>query len=682
MPRVPMERLRALRAAGRLAAGYPEVAALLAEMLDTSGRTTAATPCDLARVGRLLAGLDPEAVLAEHPDTARITVAFTGSVSVNQLVDPLTAELARHGMLLRPVLGEPGAYARELSDPDGALLATGATRATGATGAELTVFLLDAEVILGRLPVPWRVADAQAAAEEALDDLTTLADRYGRHAAGGTLVLNTIPLDRRCTHQLVDHRSRALLGAVWREFNAGLLRYAADSSSVVVLDLEARVAEGGPAGDPRIMAYLKAPYTDATCAAYAREVAHLARSVRGMAKKCLVLDLDDTLWDGVLGDAGPSGVAAAGTLRGQAFGAFQRVVKQLASQGVLLAISSKNDPEPVLEVLRTHPDMALRESDFARINVNWDTRDGNLRDIAKQIGIGCEALVFADGHLAERDLVRHRVGQVAVVPLDEEPAWHVSRLLQDGWFDVLDVLDGPDGPDGPDGLEAGADGGGGSGTQVAGERRTYREGHPYGERRTYRERTGSIEEYLHQLDVSVELRPPESGEVDRLSQLTLRANQFNLTGLRLRPPEVASRARHPAHRVLAVRTADRFGDNGVVGALFLRVEADRLHIENMLLSRQVFGRGIEQACLSALLAYARDIGLSAVHGRYLPTDKNQRVRDLFPGLAFREGDATDGAREQGAPGGACLCFRHDLREVPEVPGHLRLDARFEGLVGT
>ncbi|MCZ4123237.1 HAD-IIIC family phosphatase [Streptomyces sp. H39-S7] len=626
-----LERLRELKALGRLEAEYDRVAPLLAELTDDPG-TSGAT--DLPRAGRLLAGLDRAAVLAAHPDTPVVTVAVTGQSTVAQLVDPLTAELARHGLLLRPVLGDHGAYLHDLTSEQGLF---------HGLAADLSLCLLDAETVFAEVPSPWDVAALSRAADDVLERLTGLAAHHAERP--GTLVLNTLPLPRRHTHQLVDHRSRARLGAVWREFNAALLRLTERFPGLAVLDLDPLIADTGPVSDPRLAGYARAQYTAPLLAAYAREAAHLARSLRGMTKKCLVLDLDDTLWDGILGDAGADGIAAAGTLRGEAFGAFQRIIRQLGAQGVLLAVSSKNDAEPVLAVLRDHPDMVLRETDFVQINANWRPKDGNVAEIADGLGIGLDSLVFADDSPAERAQVRHGAPQVAVVPLDDEPALHVTRLLADGWFDTPRLTD--------------------EDRARTGQYRVERE------RRELREGSGSHADFLRELKVSVELGAPLGHEFARLAQLTRRTNQFNLTGLRSAQADLEARAADPGQLLLVARAADRFGDNGLVGAVLGHRAADGLHLDNIWLSCRVLARGIEQGCVAVLLERARDAGLAAVHARYRPTAKNHRVRDFYPSLGFEEvGEDGDG-----------VVFRHDLRTVPPVPEHLAIEAEFARLAG-
>ncbi|MHA6763552.1 HAD-IIIC family phosphatase [Streptacidiphilus sp. PAMC 29251] len=628
----PLDRLRALAAQDRLTAEYPAVAGLLTEIVSTGGDRVAA---DLVRAGQLLSRLDPEQVASAHPGTPTVSVAVTGHSTVGAVAAPLTAELARHGLLLDLTLGDFDSYLRELQDTGSRLYAP---------GLDLALVVLDAQAVFDELPVVWRVEDLAQAAMRKLAELSVLARRHLEHGTAA-LVLNTLPLQRIHTHQLVDLRSRAALGVAWREFNAGLLRLSAAHERVFVVDLDPLVALGGPVNDPRMAAYAKANLGGELLGRYAREIGHLARSLRGGARKVLVVDLDNTLWDGVLGDDGADGVAAATTYRGEAFGAFQRVVKQIGSQGVLLAVSSKNDQDGVAEVLRSHPDMVLRDADFVRVNANWEPKDANLRDIAGRLNLSTDSLVFADDSAFEAGLVASRMPEVAVVRLNEEPALHIERLLADGWFDVREL--------------------------TAHDRERPALYRAESDRRELRESSGSAEEYLRHLGVRVTVTPVDPGEFARVAQLTLRTNQFNLTTLRLQPAEVRARREARGGLALSVRSADRFGDNGVVGALFAHLTpgnghagGDSLSIDNLLLSCRVFARGIEQAVVAAVLGHARARGLASVTASYRPSSKNRRTRDFWPTLGF----------EQTAASGEELLFVHSLVELPEVPGHLRLEA--------
>ncbi|MGW6788384.1 HAD-IIIC family phosphatase [Streptomyces chartreusis] len=613
--------LRALHRAGTLATEYGRVRALLARMPAT----------DLPAAGQLLARLDAREV-CRHADVPVVTVAVTGHSTVAPVVAPLSAELARHGMLLEAKVAPYSSYLQDLMRPATA----------GEEQPQLTLCLLDAHTVFDDVTVPWRVEDVEAAARARLS-LVAGAVRTHQKAGRGLLVLNTVPLQRRYTHQLVDLRSRARLGAVWRNFNLGLLSLAEQHPGVVIVDLDPLVAEGVPACDPRTAQYAGARLSDALLAAYAREAAHVVRARLGRTRKCLVLDLDGTLWGGVLGEDGPGGIDLGSGLRGESFQAFQRVLGQLAAQGVLLAVSSKNDTDAVHETLRTHPAMVLREDDFVRVNANWKAKHDNLRDIADRLGLGLDSFVFVDDSLFECGLVAEQMPEVAVVRVDEEPALHPSALLADGWFDLFELTE--------------AD------LERAGRYRTE------ALRQEFREDFGSYQDYLEGLGLEVLLRPPEESEIARVSQLTLRTNQFHLVTERLQVPQVSARMERPGLHVIAVRARDRFGDHGLVGALFLRRDAEVLRIDNFVLSCRVFSRGIESACVTAVLEFARNTGAAAVTGRYLPTPRNS----AFASFYAEHGFAVTGTDPEHPD---AVTFRHDLGDITPAPAHLRLQAAF------
>ncbi|WP_419992805.1 HAD-IIIC family phosphatase [Streptomyces boninensis] len=631
----PVEQLRRLRSAGRLAADWPRVRTLLAELADTGDREGPGVLADWLACGRILAGLDTDQVLARHPAADPVTVAITGHATLAELTDPLVAELARHGMPARIVTGDHGAWQRDLTDADGHF---------ALAEPDMTLCVLDAGAVFGEVGVPWSATDAADACERLAGRLQAVCAATAKR--GGILVLNTLPLLRTHTHQLVDERQRSELAAMWREFNARLLRLSVRHPHVVVIDLDPLIADAGPATDPRLAQYTRAPFTVEVLAGYAREAGHILRSRRGLTRKCLVLDLDGTLWAGVLGDDGPEGVDAdpAG-LRGAPHDALQKVVKQLAAQGVLLAVSSKNDVGPVLEALRGRRDMTLGEADFVRVHADWQPKDNHLTGLAEDLGIATDSLVFADDSAAERALIRGRLPDVAVVPLNGEPALHVPRLLRDGWFTVPRLT-----------------------AEDAGRSGDYRGTAARGE---LRRRVGSHEEYLRDLRIQVRVAPPEPREYARIAQLSLRSNQFNLTGERLSEARVAGLVADPSAWLLAVHVEDRFGDSGLTGAVLARHAPDGLRLEMLLLSCRVLARGIEQGVVAGLLAAAAARGLPAVHARYRATPKNGRARALYPGLGF-----TVRARSGGEE-----LFTRDLSAPPAVPAHLTLDLRLDDIHG-
>ncbi|MFI1395438.1 HAD-IIIC family phosphatase [Streptomyces sp. NPDC020681] len=618
------QELRALHEAGTLADSYPELPALLAR-LDDAG---------LDYAGRLLVRAGAADVLAAHPGTPVVRIAVSGRSTTAGLVPALTAQLARHGLLLIPYAAGSGGYVQDLADPASDVYAH---------RPDLTLCVLDPLTVWDRLRAPWQPYDVALEAERQRLLLAELAAVHAAHApAGATFVLNTVPLLRRFTHQLTGLAQRAELGAVWREFNADLLRMSDPAAGVAVLDLEPLTTAGTRADDPRLGAYAEAHCTAELLAGYAREAAHLARALRGDAKKCLVLDLDGTLWDGILAEDGPERVRAADSLRAGAFASFRRTVEQLASQGVLLAVCSKNDSEPVARALAAHPDWPLGAGDFVSVVADWGSKADGIHKIAADLGIAPDAVVFADDSAFEREVVRAGVPGAAVVPLDAEPARHTEHLLADGWFDVPSVTD-----------------------EDRGRAARYRERE---QRERHQARAKDYQTFLRGLGIVVDTGPAGTHETARIAQLSLRTNRFNLTGTRLTGAQIQQLGADPDALVLAVRAADRFGDDGVVGAVFARRDGDRLLIENMVVSCRVLGRGIESAVLAGLLHAACDAGLSAVEALWRPAAANEAQRAFCPAHGF---ETVSGTRDDGG----AIRYRHTLDRLPSVPAHVRLRLR-------
>ncbi|GAA4902239.1 HAD-IIIC family phosphatase [Streptomonospora salina] len=630
----PAERLRELHRAGDLARSFATATDLVRRI----------PVSELDGVAQLFARIDADDVAEHHPDTPAVSVDVCANGTVAALPPLLAAHLARSGTAMR---ARSIPYTRDYSrlawsqPPDGA-----------GPSARLRLLLLDAHAVAEELAAPWSVADVEAALGDLLGRIRDLAARQ-REAPGSTLVLNTLPLPARLADQLVDIRSRTRLGIAWREFNTELLRLAEAGPATVVVDTDPILAETGPLHDDRLACYAQVRLGTGFLSAYAGEVAATVRALSGCAKKALALDLDGTLWGGVLGEDGPEGIEAAGGSRGVAFQEFQQVLAQISAQGVLLTVCSRNESGPVEQVLAEHPEMVLRREDFVAVAANRRPKPENVTEIARVLGLGRDAFVFVDDTATEIGAMRDLLPDVEVVDVGGDPATHPRRLLEGAWFRTLETTD---------------------------DDRARRERYRSESRRAeLRRSTGSTDDYLRHLGVQVELVRPADEAVPRLAQLTQRTNQFNLTTERLGDAEVRDRIADPAQLVAAVRSRDRFGEHGVVGAVFARVEGERLTVDNMLLSCRVFDRGIETACLRHLLVHAREHGCAEVAGRYRPSGRNGRFASFYTdhGFTAREDLAAPDSAD-GAP--ATRTFLHRLRgtdggapdPLPDHPDHIRL----------
>lgn len=613
--------LRRLRDERGLTESFPQVCSLIGR-LDEEGR---------ARAGRLLTTLDPDAVSAAHPQLTALTVTVTGNGTCAPLVAPLSAEFARHRMLLRTT--GRGQYMADLGDPGSPAYQE---------GTDMTVCLLDAHAVTIELGDVWTAEDCEHTLNTLAARIRGLAQQHDE-AGNGVLVLNTVPLPAWLSRQLIDYHSRSRLGLAWREFNSSLLRLGLDLKSCVVVDVDTLLTDATPLDEPRLRMYAQVGFSEPLMRRLAQEVANVAKALCGHGRKCLVLDLDGTLWGGILGDDGIDGIEIGDSGRGEAFAAFQRLVAQLGSQGVLLTLCSKNDEGPVRTALRDHAEMPLREKDFVAMRVNWKPKNGNIIELTEQLNIGTDSMVFVDDSAFETGLVRKSLPEVAVVELDGEPTRHPWRLLSDDWFATL---------------------------QLTGEDYSRREKYQAEmERTTFRTGFSSLQEYLTELDVHVAVSPPAAHDVGRVAQMTQRTNQFNMTTLRMDAARVEEYVSGVDTTVWTVRSSDRFGDHGIVGALFLHTRTPGvITVENMLLSCRVFSRGIESTCLRSLLEHARTTGAKAVVAHYRPTPKNHRFADFYQLHGFVPDGSDDETRH----------FRHDLVSLPEAISHINLTPFSQG----
>jgi FkbH-like protein len=339
---------------------------------------------------------------------------------------------------------------------------------------------------------------------------------------------------------------------------------------------------------------------------------HLARviaALRGKSRKCLVLDLDNTIWGGVIGDDGMEGIKLAnGSPVGEAFRAVQSYALACRQRGIVLAVCSKNEEANAREPFRSHPDMLLREDHIAVFIANWIDKASNLRTIAETLNIGIDALVFVDDNPAERARIRQMLPEVAVPELPEDPAFYAETLAAASYFEALTISEDD-------------------------RRRAdfYRNNAMRGAERA---KLGSIDEYLASLDMECTLLPFDEIGRARISQLINKSNQFNLTTKRYSEVQVAEieHDRNAFH--LQVRLVDRFGDNGMISVVIFRKAGLEWVCDTWLMSCRVLGRRVEEAILQAVVAQARAESAEALIGRYIPSAKNAMVAEHFGKLGF------------------------------------------------
>jgi HAD-superfamily phosphatase, subfamily IIIC/FkbH-like domain len=342
----------------------------------------------------------------------------------------------------------------------------------------------------------------------------------------------------------------------------------------------------------------------------------------GNSKKCLILDLDNTLWGGVIGDDGMENIQIGNLGIGKAFTEFQYWIKKLKNRGIILAVCSKNTEEVAKEPFEKHPDMVLRLGDIAVFMANWDNKPDNIRTIQSILNIGFDSMVFLDDNPFERNMVRENIPGIAVPELPEDPAEYLPFLYSQNLFETVTY------------------------TNLDSDRT--KQYQTEAERVVQKFKFTNENEYLQSLGMEAEVTPFNAYNIPRVAQLIQRSNQFNLRTIRYSEAEVSALSQSNDHYTWAYSLRDKYGDNGLIAGVILKKEnPDTLFIDTWLMSCRVLKRGMEDFIVNHLVGAAREKHFKALKGEYLPTAKNGLVKDLLgnSGFTYRDGywylDVTD-----------------------------------------
>jgi FkbH-like protein len=510
-------------------------------------------------------------------------------------------DMPRPGWYVAPY----GQYAQEILDPGSGLYAA---------CPDLVFIVVAAEDLFGGIPSAWidlhaGSSEGEARIEEFASLLVHAAEALPR---ARICVCSLLPLEPE-PHRLLWHAYPHTLTNLALAANERMAGLAAGVDNFLLLDFPSVVSEIGrrAAFDARYYYTGRMRLSHAGAKALAGLFARVVVASLGARRKCIVVDLDNTLWGGVLGEDGPDGLALGEDGIGRAFRDVQRLLLDLYSTGIALAICSRNDEAEALEVLATHPGMLLRAEHFAATRINWQDKATNIRDIADELNLGLGSFVFLDDSAFERDLIRDALPEVAVLDIADDPADVPAILAASPLFDAL-TLTAED----------------------------HRRSAMYGEERTRRQlrrEVASIEDYLHRLAIHVVVRRANQASVPRLAQLSERTNQFNLTTRRYSEGDLLERLSGPAWMLFEVESWDRAGPTGVVGGCFVERDSRSAtaRVDTFLLSCRVLGRGIETAFLCGVLSQVDD-NLATVTAEFIPSKRNSVAQDFLPSVGFRQ----------------------------------------------
>jgi FkbH-like protein len=582
---------------------------------------------------RSLDRIPPDAV----PEGLRARVALLGSFTLDPFLPVLRVEAARAGLWLDTYLAPYGQYLSELIDPESELYRF---------RPNVTFLTVDADVLWNQRWAESPPLRSEPVVGGLLTPLFSGLDVFDR-AGSGIVVVNDFVLPRRSTEGVNAFRSKGSFAHTVAHANKHLRLRLSLRDHTFLFPLADVVAQVGRnhAFNWRTHYRGHVTWSDTLMAEVAERYVGFALAAMGKATKCIVLDLDNTLWGGVLGEDGPAGIALGPQWPGSEFVDFQRELLDLQRQGILLALCSKNNEGEVLAVLREHPSMLIRESHLAAYRINWEDKATGIRAIARELNIGLDHMLLIDDSPHEREWVRQQIPELRVPELPSDPSLYATWV---GSLPSLIVLQ-----------------------QTAEDTQRTQQYQESRIREAYRGSVDSVEAFLRGLSLRVDVAPVDDDSMARVVQLLAKTNQFNLTTRRHDEPTIRHRTASGEWRVYTMRVADRFGDFGLTGIAIVAPGEGTWHLESFLMSCRVIGKSVETALLARIAEDARVAGATALSAEFIDSGRNQVAATFLAAHGFTASPDGGWIRSLEAPGPEWPAWIADapLRSAPvESPG--------------
>ena len=481
---------------------------------------------------------------------------------------------------------------------------------------DITFLILDIRNLLGdyfHFPYSISSAERKSLVKEKINDLENLILQF-KNNSSSKLVITNFNITSYSPNGIIETKSEFGFHEMIHELNKSLKSIAKNQNSIYVYDFNQFVSKHGEKnifdykqfhiGDIQI-AFNYIPYL-------AHELMGYVKPMFGINRKCIVLDLDNTLWGGIIGEDGFDGIELGQTPNGKAFVEFQKQLLSLWQQGIILAINSKNNSDDAMKVIRDHPDMILREKHFASIQINWNDKAQNLKQIAAEINIGLNSIVYFDDDKLNQERIKQEFPEVLTIEIPNDPSQYSSMLTDLNDFNVLQKT----------------------------EEDTKR-GEMYAQqrqRKQFENTVSNLDQFLKQLDIKVKIKKSSEFLIPRISQLTLKTNQFNLTTRRYQEEEIRKFSKDENFVVGCVQVLDKFGDNGITGVYIVKKNETSWILDTFLLSCRIIGRGVENAMLSHILKDAKNNGIKEFKAEFISTQKNKPAENFLLEFGFKKQD--------------------------------------------
>jgi len=537
----------------------------------------------------------------------KIKIAILGSFTLKGLDECMKVKCSLKDTDYESYIGDYNQYNQEILDENSGLYKF---------NPDLTFLIIDTRSILGEIfdnPYSFSDEERKHIVEEKFNGIKNIISVFQRKANKKLIIFN-FQIPSFSPNGIIENKSEFGFHKIIYELNNSLENLGKEKNSLFVFDFNQFVSKYGQdnifnykqffLGDIHI-SFDFIPYLADYLMVY-------VKSLLGLNKKCIVLDLDNTLWGGVVGEEGFNGIELGHTPNGRAFVEFQKRLLGLWQQGVILALNSKNNFDDAIKVIKEHPNMILREEHFASIQINWNDKAQNLKQIAEEINIGTSSMVFFDDDKLNQERIKQEFPEIFTVELPNDPSEYVKILEELNDFDVLHRTD-----------------------------EDLKRGKMYAQQRKRKEMENTVSDlnkFLEQLDITVKIENSNKFLIPRISQLTLKTNQFNLTKKRYQEEEIRRITEDNNFKVGCAQVSDKFGDNGITAVYIIKKDNEIWMLDTFLLSCRIMGRGVEDAILSHILKDAKNNGIKEFRAEFIPTEKNKPSENFLLENGFRKKD--------------------------------------------
>ena len=537
----------------------------------------------------------------------KLKVAILSSFTLNGLSETLHVKCSDLGIRYQSYVSGYNQYNQEILNSKSKLYNF---------SPDVTFLIIDVRNFLGNsFHSAHNISDDErkVLAKEKINDLENLVETFEKNSKS-KLVITTLNVPSYSPNGIIETKLEFGFHEMIEEVNTSLRQISKKHVSLYVYDFRQFISKFGEnnvfdnrqfhLGDIQI-AFNFIPFL-------ANDFMSYIKPMCGTNRKCIVLDLDNTLWGGIVGEDGFDGIELGDTPNGKAFVEFQKELLSLWNQGIILAINSKNNLEDAMKVISEHPNMILREKHFANIQINWDDKAVNLQKIVDEINIGLNSIVFFDDDKINCERIKQEFPEVLTVNLFGDPSQFSTILKELNDFNVLQ--------------------------RTAEDKKRGEMYSQQRERKNLERNVSNLDDFLNELDIRVKIKKSNDFLIPRISQLTLKTNQFNLTTRRYQEEEIRNLSNDTNFSVGCAQVLDKFGDNGVTGVYIVKKNETYWTIDTFLLSCRIMGRGVENAILSQILKEAKLNGVKELRAEFIPTPKNKPAENFLADYGFTKQD--------------------------------------------